>query len=69
MLEKQFAVAPRETQESSHFVPVEDRWRVGFPSWDRYGNGHSCTSARSPSGVRTMLPLPFATICAGANTP
>src|SRR5947208_16533470 len=23
-------VLPRETQETSHFVPVEDRWRVGF---------------------------------------
>ncbi len=23
-----------------HFAPVEDRWRVGFPDWDRYGNGH-----------------------------
>lgn len=36
-------VLPRENQDSSHFVPVEDRWRVGFPSWDRYGNGHNCT--------------------------
>jgi hypothetical protein len=33
-------VAPREIQESSHFVPVEDRWRIGFPPWDRYGRGH-----------------------------
>jgi hypothetical protein len=23
-----------------HFAPVEDRWRVGLPQWDRYGNGH-----------------------------
>jgi hypothetical protein len=23
-----------------HFAPVEDRWRVGFPDWDRYGQGH-----------------------------
>jgi hypothetical protein len=23
-----------------HFAPVEDRWRVGLPPWDRYGNGH-----------------------------
>lgn len=22
------------------FVPVEDRWRIGFPEWDRYGRGH-----------------------------
>lgn len=34
------SVLPTEAQESSHFVPVEDRWRIGFPSWDRYGKGH-----------------------------
>ncbi len=28
-------VLPSETQENSHFVPVEDLWRVGFPEWDR----------------------------------
>jgi hypothetical protein len=33
-------VAPSEVQESSHFVPLEDRWRIGFPAWDRYGKGH-----------------------------
>ena len=22
------------------YVPVEDRWRIGFPTWDRYGHGH-----------------------------
>lgn len=33
-------VLPREVQESRHFVPVEDRWRIGFPEWDRYGKGH-----------------------------
>lgn len=33
-------VAPTEDQESNHFVPVEDRWRSGFPEWDRYGKGH-----------------------------
>lgn len=33
-------VAPTEEQESSHFVPVEDRWRIGFPEWDRYAKGH-----------------------------
>src|SRR5262245_4600196 len=31
------SVRPREVQENSHFVPVEDRWRIGFPDWDRYG--------------------------------
>jgi hypothetical protein len=33
-------VLPRAVQENSHFVPVEDRWRIGFPAWDRYGLGH-----------------------------
>jgi hypothetical protein len=33
-------VAPRDVQETSDFVPVEDRWRIGFPAWDRYGLGH-----------------------------
>ena len=36
-------VLPTEPQESSHFVPVEDRWRIGYPDWDRYGNGHPIT--------------------------
>ena len=30
-------VLPSEPQSSSHFVPMEDRWRMGFPEWDRYG--------------------------------
>ena len=34
------SVQPREGQTSSHFVPMEDRWRSGFPEWDRYGKGH-----------------------------
>ena len=33
-------IAPREGQETAHFVPIEDRWRLGFPAWDRYGKGH-----------------------------
>ena len=33
-------VLPREPQQSSHFIPMEDRWRTGFPEWDRYGRGH-----------------------------
>lgn len=33
------SILPRETQQSSHFVPREDRWRAGFPYWDRYGKG------------------------------
>ncbi|MFM9962978.1 MAG: hypothetical protein ACKV2Q_17355 [Planctomycetaceae bacterium] len=34
------SILPSEGQESSHFVPMEDRWRAGFPAWDRYGKGH-----------------------------
>ncbi len=33
-------VMPSEGQETADFVPMEDRWRVGFPEWDRYGKGH-----------------------------
>lgn len=33
-------VMPREGQMSSHFVPMEDRWRIGLPEWDRYGLNH-----------------------------
>jgi hypothetical protein len=36
------SVLPTEAQESSDFVPIEDRWRIGFPEWDRYGKGHPC---------------------------
>jgi hypothetical protein len=34
------SVLPREAQSSDDFVPVEDRWRMGMPTWDRYGRGH-----------------------------
>ncbi len=33
-------VQPTERQTSSHFIPVEDRWRLGLPAADRYGKGH-----------------------------
>ncbi len=33
-------VASLEPQDDNHFAPAEDRWRTGFPEWDRYGNGH-----------------------------
>ncbi|GIW92766.1 MAG: hypothetical protein KatS3mg110_0807 [Pirellulaceae bacterium] len=33
-------VLPQEYQSNNHFVPMEDRWRIGFPRWDRYGKGH-----------------------------
>src|SRR5258708_4911684 len=34
------SVLPREGQENSDSIPVEDRWRIGLPPWDRYGKGH-----------------------------
>ncbi len=34
------SVAPTESQSTDHFVPIEDRWRIGSPTWDRYGKGH-----------------------------
>lgn len=33
-------IASLETQDDPHFVPMEDRWRVGFPEWDRYDRKH-----------------------------
>ncbi len=32
-------VARTEFQQNDHFVPIDDRWRIGFPAWDRYGRG------------------------------
>ncbi|MCA9265633.1 MAG: hypothetical protein KDA60_17350, partial [Planctomycetales bacterium] len=29
-------VMPTTEQADAHFVPVEDRWRIGFADWDRY---------------------------------
>ena len=34
------SILPREGQSDPHFVPLEDRWRIGYPEYDRYGNGH-----------------------------
>jgi hypothetical protein len=34
------SVLPRVLQGDGDFVPMEDRWRIGYPSWDRYGKGH-----------------------------
>ena len=28
---------PHVTQSTSEFLPLPDRWRLGFPRWDRYG--------------------------------
>lgn len=36
-------ILPTEQQESSHFVPVPDRWRLGYPRMDRYGLGYPWT--------------------------
>lgn len=33
-------ISPSEQQENSHFVPMEDRWRIGLPEYDRYGQDH-----------------------------
>jgi hypothetical protein len=33
-----------EEQENSDFVPMEDRWRIGLPEYDRYGQGTRRTS-------------------------
>jgi len=33
-------ILPMKTQQDSHFAPMEDRWRTGFPVWDRYSKGH-----------------------------
>ncbi|MEO1995820.1 MAG: HEAT repeat domain-containing protein [Planctomycetaceae bacterium] len=32
------SVVPTESRESAHFVPVFDRWRAGFPDWNRLEN-------------------------------
>ncbi len=32
-------IVPRESQADPHFVPIEDRWRLGFPPWDRTTDG------------------------------
>jgi hypothetical protein len=33
------SVAPQDPVSSPDFIPTPDRWRVGFPYWDRTGNG------------------------------
>ena len=33
-------ILPTDIQEDGHFVPMPDRWRSGFPNWDRYGRDH-----------------------------
>ncbi len=34
------SIPPSEVQTDSHFVPVEDRWRIGFQPWDRYNKNY-----------------------------
>lgn len=34
------SITPSEVQTTARFIPVEDRWRIGFPQYDRYGKGH-----------------------------
>ncbi|HAP08344.1 MAG TPA: hypothetical protein DCR20_10985, partial [Planctomycetaceae bacterium] len=33
-------IRPSEQQQTLDFVPVEDRWRIGFPERDRYPDGN-----------------------------
>lgn len=33
-------ILPSEQQGTARFEPVEDRWRIGFPDYDRYGKAH-----------------------------
>ncbi len=33
-------VLPSETQTNTRFDPISDRWRIGFPEYDRYDKGH-----------------------------
>lgn len=33
-------ILPSDYQTSNHFVPVDDRWRLGQPNSDRYGKAH-----------------------------
>lgn len=34
------SILPTVEQGSSDWVPMPDRWRAPFPSWDRYNKGH-----------------------------
>jgi hypothetical protein len=34
------SILPKDRQETPDFIPIEDRWRIGFLPWDRYGRGH-----------------------------
>ena len=65
------AAASRPTRD---FVPVEDRWRIGFPAWDRYGKGHPPLDdypydARPAGSTRTTRTSSRATTRSSASTP
>ncbi|MCI0460250.1 MAG: hypothetical protein L0Z62_25135 [Gemmataceae bacterium] len=32
-------IIPEEVQDDPHFIPMPDRWRIGYPEYDRYGKG------------------------------
>jgi hypothetical protein len=34
---------PHVSQSTSDFLPLPDRWRLGFPRWDRYGRSGEAT--------------------------
>lgn len=37
------SIQPSNFQTDGHFIPMEDRWRLGMPNWDRYEKGHPNT--------------------------
>ena len=41
-------IANWEGQEGDDFVPEPDRWRSGFPDWDRYGPDHHVLCPNDP---------------------
>ncbi len=41
------STVPAPPQGSDHFVPIPDRWRIGFPEWDRYRSGLGAPYRRS----------------------
>ncbi len=41
-------ILPDDCQMDDHFVPVVDRWRGGYPRWDRYGPDHSVFCGGDP---------------------
>ena len=50
-------VLPSESQTSNHFIPVDDRWRLGQQDSDRYGKGHPAID--DYPGVKGILLDPY----------